>query len=337
MHVQSFWCNGHVLGTLGLLAGCVIDGHVMAGSSTGSKVVESSTSDSSTTGGDEPIDMGMDLPEEDTSGAHVPTCGDRVVDPGESCDEGVQSPNCDADCTFVQCGDRFTNAAAGEECDGGGLDTFQCNHDCTTPQCGDGHLNEAAGEVCEPGGSFLPDCDPDCTVPECGDGVANAAAGEACDPGFENNASCDYDCTKPACGDGLHNFPAGEQCEPGEETADCDANCTWSTCGDGYLNALSGEACDDGIETALCDDDCTLPECGDGIFNELAEECEMGVWPPANAGCHLCEFQCKPGFGNCDSDFTDGCETDIKTDPDHCGSCGNLCADNQVCVNKVCQ
>src|SRR4029077_8832474 len=42
---------------------------------------------------------------------------------------------------------------------------------------------------------------------------------------------------------------------------------------------------------------------------------------------------------NCDGDMTNGCEADLKNDPNHCGTCGTLCAQtggSNTCVNGVC-
>lgn len=50
-------------------------------------------------------------------------CGDAVVAlHGEECDTGGDSATCDADCTYVQCGDTHANTAAGETCDDGSTD-----------------------------------------------------------------------------------------------------------------------------------------------------------------------------------------------------------------------
>jgi serine/threonine protein kinase len=34
---------------------------------------------------------------------------------------------------------------------------------------------------------------------------------------------------------------------------------------------------------------------------------------------------CHPGFQDCDGDGANGCETSVRTDPDHCGDCGRKC------------
>src|SRR6185503_18182521 len=35
---------------------------------------------------------------------------------------------------------------------------------------------------------------------------------------------------------------------------------------------------------------------------------------------------CTPGFGDCNGNATDGCETDLYSDPKNCGGCTNVCA-----------
>ena len=145
------------------------------------------------------------------------SCGNGVVDPGETCD-GADTAACNgATCTPTACGDGYINTVAGETCESAGIDTNSCN----------GTL---------------------CTTAACGDGYANAAAGELCDNGGET-ASC-IDCTSSACGDGYIDAAAGELCDDGGETAACNVDCTPSACGDGYINAAAAEQCDGG---ALCD------------------------------------------------------------------------------------
>ena len=249
----------------------------------------------------------------------IPSCGNGVDDGAcEDCDAGGESATCDADCTFVVCGDGTRNALAGEVCDTGG-DTATCDDDCTLPMCGDGNPNAAAGEQCDTGGPSAT-CDADCTLAVCGDGTLNGAAGEICDAGGET-ALCDGDCTPVMCGDGRRNPAAGEECDDGNNvggdgcstscrleacgngvvdsgeecdggaagSASCDVDCTFAMCGDGTTNALAGEACDTAGESATCDDDCSAVSCGDGNLNEaIGELCDDGnltVGDGCNATC----------------------------------------------------
>lgn len=122
-------------------------------------------------------------------------CGDGVVDPGEECDDGMQTPECNDNCTEPFCGDGVTGVD--EQCDPGfpGLDTQSCTAMCTISSCGDGYHNPAAGEACEPvvAGQNDANCDLDCSEPQCGDGIVNTAAGEACEL---SNPDCASDCSE---------------------------------------------------------------------------------------------------------------------------------------------
>ncbi|MEZ4223888.1 MAG: hypothetical protein R3B13_23260 [Polyangiaceae bacterium] len=121
-------------------------------------------------------------------------CGDGATDPGEECDDGGDSANCDKDCTYASCGDSTYNPAAGEDCDTGG-DSSACNYDCTPAKCGDGYTNASAGESCDDGGESSY-CNPNCTFAKCGDGILNKSAGEACDDGgVKNGDGCSSTCT----------------------------------------------------------------------------------------------------------------------------------------------
>jgi hypothetical protein len=51
-----------------------------------------------------------------------------------------------------------------------------------------------------------------------------------------------------------------------------------------------------------------------------------------------CGYVCYPGFADCDGRINNGCETNIGTDPRHCGGCGTQCdgARAQPCVLGQC-
>lgn len=55
----------------------------------------------------------------------------------------------------------------------------------------------------------------------------------------------------------------------------------------------------------------------------------------ARARCVGGDCDCVEGFGNCDGNLGNGCETDLATDPRHCGACGHACL-NASCVTGVC-
>jgi len=58
-------------------------------------------------------------------------CGDGDLNNTEACDDMGQTSRCDADCTFVACGDGVVNEDAGEECDDNDtVDTDACDAEC---------------------------------------------------------------------------------------------------------------------------------------------------------------------------------------------------------------
>ncbi len=74
-----------------------------------------------------------------------PHCNNDVQDQGET---GIDCGG--EDCGQCLCGDGVVQEFAGEECDDGGQ-TENCDADCTFPFCGDGIVNPLAYEVCDPG------------------------------------------------------------------------------------------------------------------------------------------------------------------------------------------
>jgi MYXO-CTERM domain-containing protein len=116
-------------------------------------------------------------------------CGDGNVGPGEECDDAGETAACDADCTFVTCGDGLANASAGETCDTAG-ESANCDADCTTAVCGDGLLNDAAGETCDDGNTDDGDgCSASCVVEDAG--TSSGSDGGSSDGGSSDGGSSD--------------------------------------------------------------------------------------------------------------------------------------------------
>lgn len=123
----------------------------------------------------------------------VPRCGDTVLDPGESCDDGnnADGDGCSARCRFeARCGDMRVDM--GEVCDDGNNRSGDgCRSDCLSNEtCGNRLVDTARGEVCD----GTPNCAMDCrSVLMCGNGRVDM--GEQCD---DSNMSrwdgCGPDC-----------------------------------------------------------------------------------------------------------------------------------------------
>ena len=182
---------------------------------------------------------------------------------------------------------------------------------------------------------------------------------QTCDRGYadcnQNPADgCEVDLSKAtSCGSCNAVCPAGSPvCAPSGNTFQCTTGCTPDApllCGNecvapqtsvnhcGGCNARcpdveNGEvACQGGACTFTC-----KPS-----YHACAGKCAVNTDPlacgaactvcpvPANAAAtcqaNTCGFQCNAGFGNCNQDPADGCESDFATDPLNCGGCGKSC------------
>jgi len=155
------------------------------------------------------------------------TCGNGVVDAGETCDTALD-PCCPTDCTLPVCGDgdpEGTLACGNAEfCDdGNAIDTDNCPNDCSDIVCGDGDVEGA--EDCDPPAAGT--CDALCNsiIPVCGDGITQPSIGETCDDGNTTSGDgCDSAChVEASCGDGIVTAP--ETCELPQQN-NCGGSCT---------------------------------------------------------------------------------------------------------------
>lgn len=233
-------------------------------------------------------------------------CSNRVVDVNEECDSGgVDTKGCNFNCTFVRCGDKYVNSAAGEKCDDGLGPSATCNSPliCTESKCGDGIYNIMAGEECDTGGDSQA-CNGGnvsngpaasfCKIPVCGDRYTNkkfkpslAGPAEECDEGGMDTVSCDFDCTIRLCGDFYNNIVAGEECDDGntsnnDSCVSISGVCKNAKCGDGFRKTVGSpiEQCDDGAMNDndtpdACRTDCRQAFCGDGVIDN-GEVCDPG-------------------------------------------------------------
>jgi len=153
-------------------------------------------------------------PDQTIAGLIPPFCGNRLMNPGEECDDGNNRDydGCSASC-FLENG-----------------------------TCGDGVVQKLLGEQCEPlthDRSLPYRCGPDCRHYSdfCGNGSIDA--GEECDDGTRNDDRladhCRVNCSKPRCGDSI--LDSAEQCDDGNrrDGDGCDRYC-------GNINNAAGSA-----------------------------------------------------------------------------------------------
>jgi hypothetical protein len=105
-------------------------------------------------------------------------------------------------------------------------------------------------------------------------------------------------------------------CSTVHETPTCVSGvCELGTCASGYMNCdgLTSTGCE--IETSNDLNNCG--SCGHVCATTHdTPSCVVGV----------CILNCAEGYGNCDGDLSNGCETNLNTDTAHCGACTTTCS-----------
>ncbi|HLK11928.1 MAG TPA: hypothetical protein VKW76_11145 [Candidatus Binatia bacterium] len=121
--------------------------------------------------------------------------------------------------------------------------------------------------------------------------------------------------TLSSCGDRFVDTAAGEQCEP-PSTAICDASCH-------FIGSSDLRQCPSG--RVSCNGICVDPRSDPNNCGACATVCPgaPGASPRCIAGA--CSVACRPGFGDCDGNPANGCETNLNQDVAHCGTCDSAC------------
>lgn len=138
---------------------------------------------------------------------------------------------------------------------------------------------------------------------------------------------CDNECV--AVSDPAHGCDptACDPCQVPNATAVCDGlACAIGSCTNGFQNC-DGQG-DNGCEVDPQTDVAHCGACGN-----------LCVVPHATAACQggKCAVgMCDPDFGDCSGGASDGCESNLENDPEHCGSCDNKCGPSQGCQAGQC-
>ena len=169
----------------------------------------------------------------------------------------------------------------------------------------------------------------------CGMACALANANTQCAAGVCGIASCKSgfaDC----------DLTVGNGCEkPLNTVTDCGA------CGATCTNANGTTSCAGGTCAPVCSGgfascDGNLGNGCEAPLNTLTNCGSCGTpcsFPNAIASCSTgtCAFSgCAAGFGNCDGNQANGCETNTNTNNTHCGGCNMPCAGGKICVSGSC-
>jgi hypothetical protein len=226
-----------------------------------------------------------------------------------TCGTACSYPNAGASCSGGAC--QMDACTAGfDNCDG------QTANGCETPlntltSCG------ACGVACSR----------DHATATCATGSCQI---DSCTAGFDNCDGTDGN----GCETPLNTLTNCGTCGAACSTANATPTCATGSCQIDSCNAGFGD-CDSsattGCETALN----TLTNCGacgaGCAFDNASASCATGT----------CAFvACNGGFANCDSNPANGCEIDVNTNANHCGSCGHVCSlpnANAMCASGGCQ
>ncbi len=276
-------------------------------------------------------------------------CDSDCTGPCESC----ALPASEGTCTLVPAMGDPDHECAGYSCDDyyGGFDARgRCFHQAEVSDAlaACSGLGECVGPetLCplQPTGAVAIDCDDLCQAPT--DGTCVEIIAGTCDDldDPEDTASCGTGacevvvqrCTLGAPTECTPRMPTAESCNGIDDDCDGDpddglatvlcppgANVRTTACEAGSCRIITCEPlwddCDLDVPTGCETDLTTLTDCG-----ECASVCDLDHATPT-CGLGTCRIdECDDGWGDCDDDDANGCETTLTT-LDDCGVCGEVC------------
>jgi hypothetical protein len=153
-----------------------------------------------------------------------------------------------------------------------------------------------------------------------------------CEPGYGNcnNNFCLDGCELNLLTDPENCGACGHKCNAGQV---CDGGSCLCPPGSTYCNGDCVDIKRDANNCGSCGRRCPGPSAG---FPGRIGSKPAGGSPTCDDG--HCNYVCFPGFADCDLTLTNGCETNVLTNPWHCGGCETKCnvGAGQPCVAGKC-
>lgn len=142
---------------------------------------------------------------------------------------------------------------------------------------------------------------------------------------FAGLAACSGTC-RDLTRDVEHCGVCGRRCASAGGIACIDSICAMSGCSFGRGDCDGNLS--NGCETDVVRDVANCGACG--------YACSLPRASPTCVGGRCAVYGCDAAFGDCDGDPSNGCESDLRTNPLHCGRCGAPCSSPRMCRAGLC-
>lgn len=247
---------------------------------------------------------------------------------GENCCTGTCSKPLTDDANCGSCGNQCVPANGTGACDNGSCKVTGCD-----PNYGD--CNGDATDGCESRQDQDPancgSCGNNCVLPNA---TAKCTGGSCaigfCDPGYADcNGNPKDGCEAQTDSDATNCGTCGNACSTNHSTPTCKSGVCGVNCNTGFNDCDFNP--DNGCETNLNTDVLNCSTCG--------KTCPAGGGTP-NCVAGACGVSnCSGTLADCDGQSSNGCEADLATDSNNCGSCGTQCAATNAtvaCASRTC-